>query len=129
MLVKGTKPEMASPSRSGKRYRPRIQLRSWMRIDKGALIGIAGITLPVGGAWLEIDDLPVLQSHGKAWAALPAKPVITKEGTVARIPGTGKTHYVNILRWGDREISTRVSQAVVALVRQCDPGAFERGEP
>jgi hypothetical protein len=108
--------------------RPKIELRSWKRIDKAgsALVGVARIALPYKGDWLEIDDLPVLTTNGKAWAAWPGKPLLTKEGTVARIPATGKVHYVAILRWGKRETATRFSQAVVELVRQRDPGAFER---
>lgn len=106
----------------------RMQLRSWKRIEKpgSALLGLAGIALPVGGSWLEIDDLPVLTTNGKIWAAWPGKPVLTREGTVAKFPGTSKIHYVNVLRWRDRDTSTRFSQAVVDLVRAADPSAFER---
>jgi hypothetical protein len=105
-----------------------MQLRSWKRIDKAgsALVGVAGIALPYKGGWLVVDDLPILMTNGKAWATWPAKPVITKEGLVARIPGTGKIHYVNILHWEGRGISTRFSQAIVELVQLRDPGAFER---
>jgi hypothetical protein len=108
--------------------RPKMQLRSWKRIDKAGspVIGFAGIALPVGGGWLEVDDLPVLTTSGKTWAAWPAKPLITREGQLARLPGTSKVHYVNILRWSKRETATRFSQAVVELVRQRDPSAFER---
>jgi hypothetical protein len=105
-----------------------MRLRSWKRVGKpgSALIGVARIALPYKGDWLEIDDLPVLMTSGKAWAAWPGKPLLTKEGAVARIPGTGKVHYIAILRWGKRETAARFSQAVVDLVRQRDPGAFER---
>jgi hypothetical protein len=72
-----------------------------------------------------VDDLPVLMTGGKAWAAWPAKPVLTKEGHVASIPGTSKIRYVSILRWADRETSQRFSQRVVELVRQRDPEAFD----
>jgi hypothetical protein len=108
-----------------------MRLRSWKRIEKpgSSLVGLAGIALPVGGTWLEIDDLPVLITNGKAWTTWPAKPVITKGGTVAKLPGTSKVQYVNILRWGDRETSQRFSQAVVDLVRQRDPQAFGEAAP
>jgi hypothetical protein len=104
---------------------PRIQLRSWKRVDKGALIGFAGIALPWRGAWLAIDDLPVLTTNGKAWAIWPGKALLTREGTLAKIPGTSKVHYVNILRWEDNETATRFSRAVVELVRQRDPAAIK----
>jgi hypothetical protein len=100
-----------------------MTLRSWKRISKGALVGFAAISLPNG---LEIDDVPVLVSAGKPWASMPAKPVITKEGTVARLPGSSKLQYVSIVRWRDRELSQGFSRRVVDLVRERDPDAFER---
>jgi hypothetical protein len=101
-----------------------LQLRAWKRAPKpGTLRGFACITLPYKGSQLEIDDLPVLMINGKAWAAFPGKPVVV-DGVVARIPGTSKVRYVNHIRWGDSETTQRFSKAVVALVRQHDPGAF-----
>jgi hypothetical protein len=108
-----------------------MQLRSWKRIDKAgsAVVGFAGIALPYRGGWLVVDDLPVLMTNGKVWAAWPGKPLLTREGAVARLPGTRKVHYVNILLWEGDGVSARFSQAVVDLVRQRDPGAFEPGAP
>lgn len=103
----------------------RLTLRNWKRVAKGALIGFASISLPIGGADLHIDDLPVLETNGRAWATWPGKPVITAEGTIARIPGTSKPRYVSILHWDDRQTSQRFSQAVVDLVRAKDPDAFD----
>jgi hypothetical protein len=107
--------------------RPSLKLRSWKRIERpgSTLLGLAAVAIPIGRVWLEVDDLPIFLSHGKAWAAWPARLVITKEGAVARILGTSKLQYVNILRWSDRETSQRFSRAVVDLVRQYDPGAFD----
>jgi hypothetical protein len=109
----------------------RLRLRSWKPIAKpgSALIGLAGVAIPVGSTWLDIDDLPILTTNGKVWAAWPGKPVIAKDGTLAKIPGTGKTHFVNILRWEDSEIAKRFSAAVVELVRAEDPAALDEGAP
>jgi hypothetical protein len=101
--------------------RPQMTLRSWRPIRKGALIGFAAISLPVG---LEIDDVPVLVSGGKAWATLPARPIITADGRVAKLPGTGKPQFITFLRWRDRQLSAAFSQRVVALVREHHPEAF-----
>jgi hypothetical protein len=109
----------AEPTRDD---RPRMTLRSWKLIRKGSLIGMAGISLAGG---LEIDDVAVLKTHGKAWATLPARPVISSDGRVCKIPGTGKTQYVSFLRWRDRDLSTAFSDRVVALVRQAHPDAFD----
>jgi hypothetical protein len=93
-------------------------------MKKGALIGFANVTLPWG---FEIDDVPVLLSGGKAWASLPARPVII-DGRAAFVPGKpGKQQYVSILRWSTRELTDGFSEKVVALVRARDPGAFNDG--
>jgi hypothetical protein len=109
-----------------------LTLRSWKRLDKpgssSSLIGFANVTLPYRGGQLEVDDLPVLMSNGKAWAAFPGKPVLTSDGHVARLPGSSKPRYVSFLRWGDRETTERFSRAVVSLVRSADPEAFEDRE-
>lgn len=57
-----------------------------------------------GTAWLDVDDLPILQTDGKAWVAWP---VLTKEGAIANVPGTSTPQCVGILRWRDRETSQR----------------------
>jgi hypothetical protein len=102
-----------------------MALRSWKRVQKGSLIGIAGISMPVAGSWLDVDDVAVLMSSGRAWATWPGKPVLTKEGTVAKLPGSSKTHFVNILKWRDRGTPQRWSQAVIDLVKAADPAAFD----
>jgi hypothetical protein len=103
---------------------PRLKLRSWKRVDKGSLIGFACISLRFGEDWLDIDDLPVLMTAGKAWASFPAKPILNKEGYHAKLPGSLKGQYVNILRWQESGVSTRFSRAVIRLVRDADPLAF-----
>lgn len=109
-------------------------LRGWKRFDKpgSALVGFANVALPIGPAWLLVDDCPITISAGKAGVTWPSRPIVTPQGTLARIPGTSKTRYVAVLRWGDRDTSTRFSAAVVRLVRAADPSAFtdrEGGQP
>jgi hypothetical protein len=117
-------------SRAARPAQPRLRLRSWKRIAKpgSALIGVARVTLPIGGALLDIDDLPVLSAGGKTWAAWPGKPIVDAEGRVLRIPTTGKPRFVSFLHWQEREIAIRFSRAVVELVRQRDPEAFREVE-
>jgi hypothetical protein len=100
----------------------RMTLRSWKAVRKGSLVGFAAISLPVG---IDIDDVPVLITNGKAWATLPARPVITSDGRVAKLPGSSKTQYVSFLRWRDRALSTAFSERVVELVRQAHPDALQ----
>jgi hypothetical protein len=42
--------------------------------------------------------------------------VITVEGAVAKVPGTGKIQYVSVLRWREKEMSQRFSDGVIALI-------------
>jgi hypothetical protein len=106
-------------SRANTAQQRRMILRTWKPVRKGSLIGFAGIALPNG---LEIDDIPVLITNGKVWATLPARPVITSDGRVARLPGSSKNQYVNFLRWRDRALSTAFSERVVELIRRQHPG-------
>lgn len=102
----------------------RMVLRKWKPIRKGSLIGFASISLANG---LEIDDIPVLINGGKAWATLPARPVISSDGRVAKLPGSSKTQYVSFLRWRDRALSTAFSERVVALVLDRHPDVLDGG--
>ena len=103
----------------------RMTLRSWKPVRKGSLIGFAGVDLPIG---LQIDDIVVMAAGSTIWATLPARPVLTTDGRVARLPGSSKPHYVSILRWRDRKLSAAFSRRVVELVREQHPDAFENGD-
>jgi hypothetical protein len=104
-----------------------VSLRKWRPLRKGSLIGFANITLPAP-ICLEIDDVAVLETNGKTWVSLPARPVIGEDGRVAKIPGTGKTHYIAHLRWADRRLAIAFSQRVVALVLERHPDALDRDD-
>ena len=102
--------------------RPRMQLISFRPISKGAPRGFVSIELPIG---LVIEDCPVLVGNNGAWAALPSKPVLDREGRRAR--PDGKPQYAAIMKWRDRELQDRFSQAVIELVRAAHPDVLEDG--
>jgi hypothetical protein len=91
-------------------------LRSRKPIRKGALIGFTLVSLPTR---LQIDDVPVLLSHGSAWATLQ-NPVITSEG-VTKLSDAHKTQYASFLCWRDRALSQEFSTVIVEPVRATDP--------
>jgi hypothetical protein len=91
----------------------RARLISWKVFRKNSLRGFAVVELPIG---LRIHDIPILASHNKIWASLPAKPQIDRDGQHKR-DANGKPVYVPVLEWKDRDLAVRFSQAVVALVR------------
>jgi hypothetical protein len=102
----------------------RMRLVSFKPLAKGALRGFAHLELPNG---LRITDCPVLTSNGKAWATLPSKPVLDREGRHVEV--SGKKQYASILEWRDRDLSDRFSSAVVELVRAKHSDALDGGTP
>jgi hypothetical protein len=92
----------------------RLRLVSWKAVAKGSLRGFASIELPIG---LKICDIAIMVSNGNPWAALPGKPVLDADGK-HKVGANGKGAYVTVLEWRDRDLSSRFSAAVVALVRE-----------
>jgi hypothetical protein len=102
--------------------RPKMILISFKRLAKGSLRGFANIEFPSG---LRLADCPVFLGKNGAFAGLPTKPVIDREGRHAEVGG--KRQYSAILEWRDRDLSDRFSQALVALVRAAHPDVFDDG--
>jgi hypothetical protein len=103
----------------------RMRLIAWKPLVKNGLRGFATVELPIG---LKISDVPVLISNSKAWAASPSKPQIDKDG-LHKKDVNGKPAYAAILEWRDRDLASRFSDAVVALVRAEYPDALDGVEP
>ena len=103
----------------------RMRLISFKPLTKGSLRGFANVELPNG---LRITDCPVLVSgNGKAWATLPSKPVLDRDGRHAK--PDGKPQYAAILEWKTRDLSDGFSTAVIELIRAKHPDALDGGEP
>jgi DNA-binding cell septation regulator SpoVG len=120
-----TAPNAAIAAAFGDRPSPkRMRLLSFKPMVKGALRGFATVQLPIG---LTIEDCPVLVGRNGAWAALPSRPVLDGEGRQAK--PDGKAQFASILKWRDRDLQDRFSQAVVDLVRQHHPAALDGNEP
>jgi hypothetical protein len=105
--------------------RPKMRLISWKPLVKNSLRGFATIELPIG---LKIIDCPVLVGSNGAWATLPSRPVLDRDGRQAK--PDGKLQYSTILEWKSRDLSERFSQTIVELVRQAHPDDLdEPGAP
>jgi hypothetical protein len=94
-----------------------LRLVSWQPFRKGPLRGFATVELPIG---LKIFDVPIRTGINGLWAGLPAKPEIDRDGR-RKTDINGKPVYAEVLRWRDRALADRFSQAVVAAVRQAHP--------
>src|SRR4051794_24645726 len=105
--------DMAAPSRA------RMVLTEWRPFTKNTLRGFATVELPKG---LTISDISVHLRHGKSWASLPSRPQPKSDGT-ARRDDAGKIAYAPVLKWRDRGLADRFSDAVVQAV-EAEHGAL-----
>lgn len=84
----------------------RLRLISWKAVAKDSLRGFATVELPNG---LVLNDLPVLiGSNGRAWATLPSRPVLDREGQ-QKLDINGKRQYAPIAEWKNRDMADRFS--------------------
>jgi hypothetical protein len=100
-----------------------VVLLNWKPIIKGALRGFARVRL---GRALIIHDISVLSSNGRAWAALPGKPIIGAEGTVAP-DEKGKTRYPPILERSDHATADRFGAPARATIQAEHSNALADG--
>jgi hypothetical protein len=100
--------------------RPKMGLVSWKPVAKGRLRGFTTVELTVG---LRLTDCAVFVGAKGAWATLPVKPQLDRDGR-QRNGADGKPSYVPILEWRSRDLAERWSKSVVDLVRQRHPAAL-----
>lgn len=102
--------------------RPPLRLLTFKAVRKGTLRGFASVKLPIG---LVINDIPVNQAgNGKAWAMLPGKPMVDRDGNLVR-DDRGHLRYSPVVEWGTSELRETFSQRVVGLVRAEYPEALD----
>ncbi|MBL6079701.1 hypothetical protein JMJ56_16910 [Belnapia sp. T18] len=97
-----------------------LALIGWKPRVQNSLRGFADVKLSSG---LIVHEIVVHAANGKAWANLPSKPMIGRDGQVMRDPTTGKPKYNPILEWTDRPTADRFSAAVIDLIEASHPGA------
>lgn len=101
-----------------------VTLIAWRPLTKGTLLGFATVRL---GKSLIIRDCPVhnaLANDGvRCWVALPGKAQIDRNGQTLK-DARGKTKYVAVLEWADRETADRFGDAVIAAIEAKHPGAL-----
>ena len=100
--------------------RSKMRVVSRKPIAKGSLRGFATVELPIG---LKLIDCAVFVGAKGAWASLPVKPQLDRDGR-QRNGTDGKPSYVPLLEWRDRDLAERWCKSVVDLVRQRHPAAL-----
>jgi hypothetical protein len=89
---------------------------------KNTLVGFAEIF--VEDLQLTIRDISVHTKNASRWAALPAKPMMNRDGSPLRDPTTGKPQYVSILQFASRPVADAFSAAAIEAVLKHSPNAF-----
>ena len=108
---------MSAPSQNA--CPPRLIIKDLKRIGRGKLLASVSVQLPNG---LTVHEVGIFGSDGRAWASLPAKPMIGRDGQPIRDKTTGKARYIPLVTWPDRQTSDRFSEAVIAAVEAQHPG-------
>jgi hypothetical protein len=86
------------------------------------------VAIRIGELRLDVKDIAIHAKGNSRWAALPAKPMIDRDGAALRDSTTGKILYNNIFEFADRATRNAFSDAVVAAVLDRFPNAFKDGE-
>ena len=60
-----------------------------------------------------LHDVTIHEAGGRRWVGLPAKPQISRDGTVLRTPKTGRTAYSTVVSIDDPDARERFRQAVL----------------
>ena len=95
-----------------------IECLEFRRVERGTLKGFAKIKVP---QWrLTMDDVAIHEKNGKAWAALPARPILDENREVVR-DEEGKVKYCKTLYFDDRATADRFSDAVLKAVASRKP--------
>jgi hypothetical protein len=100
----------------------RLTLIDWRPCRRNTLRGFAAVELPSG---LRIADVTVHVSGSRAWAGMPARPIVDTATGAALRDERARIRYAPILWWRSRDLADRWSHAVVALVRAAHPDALD----
>jgi hypothetical protein len=99
-----------------------ITIESWRAHRSGTLYGFATVVIPE--LHLRIVDCPVHEKNGQRWAGLPAKPQVSKDGSVRR-DERGKIMYATVLDFTDRATRDAFSARVIDALLARFPAAFD----
>jgi hypothetical protein len=99
-----------------------VKIENFKPLRSNSLFGFADIIIPE--LHLRIREATIHENHGRRWVGLPAKPQVTREGTVRR-DERGKTIYNPVLQFTDTATRDAFSQRVIAVLLETFPNAFD----
>ena len=100
-----------------------VEVENFRPHRSGTLYGFVTVFIPQ--LHLRIHELTVHEKNGQRWVGLPARPQLTKDGSVRRDDQTGKTLYANILEITDRATRDAFSERTIASLVAAFPEAFD----
>jgi hypothetical protein len=103
-----------------------VEIENFRPQRSNTLYGFATVFIPE--LRLRIADCPVHEKTGKRWVNLPARPQVTKEGTVRR-DDNGKTLYATVIEFTDSKVRDAFSERVITALLAGFPEAFEDDQP
>jgi hypothetical protein len=99
-----------------------VQVEAFKPMRSNTLVGFATIIIPE--LHLRIVDLVVHEKNESRWVNLPAKPQITREGTVRR-DENGKVTYLPVLEFADKATRDAFSTRAIEALLTGFPDAFD----
>ena len=98
-----------------------ITISDWKPMNRGALRGFCTVSMPSG---MTVHEVSIMQSHGRAWASPPSKPMLDRDGR-AMVDDAGKRRYAPIIEFATKDIRDRWSDAIIAALLAEHPGALD----
>jgi hypothetical protein len=81
------------------------------------LAGFAEVRLPSG---MILHDVGIHIAGASAWASLPGKPMLDRNGVVLR-DDRGKIKYSRVITFANKELRDRFSEAIIEAIRLAYP--------
>jgi len=101
--------------------KPKLRVLSFRPVRRNTLFDFVTVRF---GSRLKLNDCLVhLHLNGRAWVALPGKPVMDEHGRHKR-DANGKPAYVPMGEWRDRATSDRFSEIGSGFLRERFPRAL-----
>jgi hypothetical protein len=94
-----------------------VRILDWTPRQSGALRGFVDAESPSG---LVLHDCCVFEQNGRRWASPPAKPQVSRDGTVLK-EANGRTKYSPVVTFRDKARRDLWSDAVVAALHAAKP--------
>jgi hypothetical protein len=99
-----------------------LECVGWRPLRRNTLAGFAQIRIV--DMRLTVADVALHKGESR-WAALPAKPIVDRDGIAKRDPSTGKIAYQPLFEFDAAAVRSAFSEAAVAAVLELHPEAFD----